>query len=183
MTVPALGRLSRISFFTDMTRADAPVIPLGYMLEAAWPDRARWLGLVGRTRLTPLELDRINLTTWPDLHAPFRLLADLFEQGWKSPWGEAGAAVQSGWSRSAFAIDTNEHSLDTMSAGSAEEWTATCDQLCVQLNELHVRLAPVLVAKPARLLTLKPTKPVPAAVAHPTDLRMRFDAPEEALAA
>src|SRR5437667_12259082 len=49
MTIPAIDRIFRMSFFTDMTRADAPVIPLGCMLEAAWPDQARWLGLIGRT--------------------------------------------------------------------------------------------------------------------------------------
>ena len=34
MTKLALGRVSRISFQTDMTRANVPVIPLGFILEA-----------------------------------------------------------------------------------------------------------------------------------------------------
>ena len=82
--VVPLGRISRISFFTDMTRADAPVIPLGYMVEAAWPEQARWLGMIGRTRLTPFELEHVSLATWPDLRAPFGMLTTLFDHGWES---------------------------------------------------------------------------------------------------
>jgi hypothetical protein len=184
MTDIAVGRISRISFFTDMTRADAPVIPLGFMLEAAWPEKARWLGLVGRTRLTPLELDRINATTWPELQAPFGKLAELFEQGWESPWGEAGTAIQAGWSRSSFSVDTSEHQLsDVCSADTPEAWTSTCDVLCTTLNALRVKLAPTLIAKPVRLRAWQPNKPAPAAVTRPVDFRMRVGAPPEALAA
>jgi hypothetical protein len=79
--VTALAHISRISFATDMTKGGSPEIPLGYMLEAAWLDQARWLGLIGRTRLTTQELKRVNLHTWPELEKPFSLLSRLFDQG------------------------------------------------------------------------------------------------------
>jgi hypothetical protein len=182
MITIAIGRISRISFYTDMTRADAPVLPLGYMLEAAWPDKARWLGLIGRTRLTPLELDRVNETTWPELRAPFGMLADLFEAGWAAAWGDAGVAIQNGWSRSSFGIDTTDYPLgDAVSAETAEAWSGTCDVLCTQLNALHVKLAPTLIAKPIKLRPAISKAPPP--VARPLDIRTRQGAPETAMAA
>jgi hypothetical protein len=121
-----------------MTRVDAPVIPLGYMLEAAWPEKARWLGLIGRMQLTPLELDRVNTTTWPELRNPFGMLADLFEKGWVAQWGDAGSAIQGGWSRSAFHIDTHDHQIgDALSAESLEAWAGTCNLLSAELNALR----------------------------------------------
>jgi hypothetical protein len=176
MTASPVGRISRISFFTDMTRADAPVIPIGFMLEAAWPEQARWLGLIGRTRLTPLELDRVNSTTWPELHAPFDMLDKLFDHGWAAEWGDAGSSMQKQWSRSSFSIETSEHPLTTLSAETAEAWTASSNALCAQLNALHLRLAPVLVAKPV------PLRPPPAAITRPIASRTREGIPE-ALAA
>jgi hypothetical protein len=184
MTITPLGRITRISFLTDMTRADAPVIPLGYMLEAAWPEKARWLGLVGRMRLTPLELDRVNKTTWPELHNPFATLADLFEKGWDAQWGEAGTVIQNGWSRSAFSVETSEHQIGpALSAESAEAWGGTCNLLCAELNALRVKLAPTLIAQPIRLQpaarkTRPPTpEPTPPPIARPIDMRMRDDVP------
>lgn len=177
MTSTPVGRISRISFFTDMTRADAPVIPLGFILEAAWPNQARWLGLIGRTRLTPLELDRINLTTWPDLRAPFGLLDSLFEKGWQSAWGEAGYSIQKDWSRSAFNVDTDDHSIGTLTAETPEAWTATSDVLCTQLNALHVKLGPILIAQPT---PLRASSAPP--ITRPIESRTRVGMPE-ALAA
>jgi hypothetical protein len=177
MTDTAVGHLSRISFFTDMTRAEAPVLPLGFMLEAAWPDQARWLGLIGRTSLTRAELDCVNLTTWPELRAPFDLLDGLFDKGWEAKWGHADEAIRSEWSRSAFAIHTDQHPLSTLSAETAEAWTSTCDVLCTQLNALRVRLVPSLVA---RQLEFRRRAPI---ITRPIDFRMRVGAPPEATAA
>jgi hypothetical protein len=177
MSATPVGRISRISFFTDMTRADAPVIPLGFILEAAWPDQARWLGLIGRTRLTPLELDKINLITWPDLRAPFALLDNLFEKGWQSAWGEAGHSIQKDWSRSAFSVDTDDHPITTLTADTPEAWTATSEVLCALLNALHVKLGPALVAKPTPLRA--PAAPL---ITRPIESRTRVGMPE-ALAA
>ncbi len=178
MNATPIGRISRISFFTDMTRADAPVIPLGFILEAAWPDQARWLGLIGRTRLTRPELDKINLTTWPDLCAPFALLDSLFEKGWQSAWGEAGYSIQKDWSRSAFSVKTDDYpAVGTLTADTSEEWTATSDVLCTQLNALHVKLGPILIARPI------PPRASPAPpITRPIESRTRVGMPE-ALAA
>ena len=109
-TSPAIARISRISFSTDMTRADAPMIPLGYMFEGVWPKKARWLGLIGRLRLTPVELEMINTATWPEMKSPFHVLMELFMKGWDAQWGEAGQAISSEWARSALNIRTNQKS-------------------------------------------------------------------------
>lgn len=173
MIDPAIGRISRIAFFTDMTRAGAPVLPLGFMLEAAWPAQARWLGLIGRTRLTPFELAQVNLTTWPALRMPFGMLDQLFEQGWASEWGQASQSIQKTWSRSALTIMTDEYPLTTLSAETAEAWASTCDVLCTHLNALHVKLVPALVAEPMQIFQAPPV-----AVARPIDLRTRTGSPE-----
>ena len=114
MTGP-LGRISRIAFVTDMTRGDAPVIPLGYMVEGAWLDRARWLGLIGRTRLTPLEPNTVDLTSWAQLESPYDLLNSFFDRGWAATWGEAGSIIQQEWLRSALQITIDDYS-STMQA-------------------------------------------------------------------
>jgi len=165
-----------------MTRADAPVIPLGFMLEAAWPDQARWLGLIGRTRLTPLELDAVNTATWPELRAPFDMLDKLFDGGWNSAWGSAANSIQQQWSRSSFSIDNGDFPLTNMSAETAEAWTGTCDVLCTHLHMLHVQLAPVLIAQPTPLPPKPPTAPKPPIVTRPIESRTRVGSPE-ALAA
>lgn len=110
MTTVAVGRISRIEFQTDLTRGNAPLIPLGFLLEAAWIDQARWLGLIGRTTLIRPERDLINFATWPELEKPFVLLERLFDRGWDVDWGEAGSAVQADWCRSALSINVADAS-------------------------------------------------------------------------
>ncbi|HEX3430802.1 MAG TPA: hypothetical protein VHT03_07940 [Rhizomicrobium sp.] len=106
MTTMPVVRISRISFQSDMTRGDAPVIPFARILECVWPDVLRWVGLIGRTRLMPLELDAINLETWPEFREPHALLSRLWDEGWNAEWGLAGAALETVWGRSALSVVT-----------------------------------------------------------------------------
>jgi len=106
MTCAPMVRISRISFQTDMTRAGAPVIPVARVLESVWPDTLRWVGLIGRTRFTPVELDHMNLETWSEFSNPRELLARLWDAGWNSAWGETGEAIQKVWARSALMTET-----------------------------------------------------------------------------
>jgi hypothetical protein len=180
-----MGRISCISFVTDMTRANAPLIPLGFVLEATWPEQARWLGLIGRTRLTEPELDKINRATWPELQTPFGLLNKMFEQGWDSAWGEAGTILQNSWVRSSIAIDVDEYPLiSEFSAETPEKWAGTCDGLGIVLNGFGAKLVPTIQPpKPPSLLRPKVTVTViKPAVAPPNGVRTQQEL-ETALAA
>jgi hypothetical protein len=172
MTSPPFeARISRIFFVTDMTRPQAPEIPLGFMLEAVWPEQARWLGLIGRTRLNSTEIDAINLATWPEMEKPFGLLDKIFDQGWEGAWGEAGIVAQTAWTRSALIIETSKHDELPSNAqiDSDTAWSATTDMLCAQLSLLGERLVPVTVPL---LPVLRPRSPFRAL---PRGRRMQED--------
>jgi len=74
--------LWRIEYRSDLTRAKAPVIPVGFVLEARWSDDVRWLGMLFRKRLTPVELDTINIETWPEMQALEPFMNRLFDEVW-----------------------------------------------------------------------------------------------------
>jgi hypothetical protein len=142
---PSMARISRISFCTDMTRASAFEILLGFMLEAVWPDQARWLGLIGRTRLSSVEIKTVNLATWPEFEKPFGLLDRMFDQAWESAWGNAGVAAQQLWTRTSLIVQTDQHNqllleakIDTDSA-----WASTVRMLDAQLTHLGEKLIPL----------------------------------------
>lgn len=138
------ARIARISFITDMTKPGALEIPLGYMLEAAWPDRARWLGLIGRTKLTGPEISAVNLLTWPQLERPFSLLDEMFDQGWEGPWGDACSIVQTKWGMSpVMALATNyDEVLTGRAIDSDAAWTSMKTFLCDELSKLGEKLTP-----------------------------------------
>jgi hypothetical protein len=76
------GAMWRIEYRADQTRVGAPVCPLGFMLEEHWRSGERWLGLLFRKRLTALELDHVNLKTWPELKTLEGYMKGLFEEAW-----------------------------------------------------------------------------------------------------
>jgi hypothetical protein len=89
--------LWRIEFRTNLTRADAPIIRVGYLLEAHWQSQVRWLGLLFRRRLTVPELDKVNVATWPELKDLEPFMKGLFEQAWTtSAKASAAAAIELG---------------------------------------------------------------------------------------
>jgi hypothetical protein len=76
--------LWRIEFRTDASKADALAIPLGYLRESSVAENGRFLGLIFRPTLTPLELDRINLNTWPEIAGDQleAFMNALFDRSW-----------------------------------------------------------------------------------------------------
>lgn len=151
MIAPPMASISRVSFRTDMTRGEAGAdIPLGFMLEAVWPNRARWLGLIGRRRLTNWERGAINLQTWPELENPFQFLEQLFERGWSAPWSEAGHTIRDAWFRSALSvsIDDDSASLKMESVSDDAAWVATTSALDARLTALGLLLAPIRILPP-----------------------------------
>lgn len=155
MTKLVLGRVSRISFQTDMTRGDAPVISLGFILEAAWDKRARWMGLIGRTRLNDFELTQVNLKTWPDLRTPFTLLDGMFEKGWEGAWGAGGTAIENSWLHSAILVQTEAKALDERFRADTKKYWAETDRLLVsELHALAHKLAPLMPPKPTKIIAI-----------------------------
>lgn len=80
--VEARTSLYRLDFCADLTAAQAPVYQIGYLLEAAISDGARFLGLVSRRSLTRLELDTVDLMTWPELEDIDAFMDRLFNRAW-----------------------------------------------------------------------------------------------------
>lgn len=140
MTSPSSqASVSRISFQTDMTSPAALEIPLGFMLEAVWPDQARWLGLIGRPRLNAAEIGAVNLATWPELEKPFDLLGKVFNLCWEGGWGEAGIVAQRLWARSSLIVRTTDQTnklLPSAQTDTESGWTDTSNMLMANLSSL-----------------------------------------------
>jgi hypothetical protein len=75
--------ISRICIYTDMTRPHSPIFPVGYVAELITP-QSRILGIVGRERLEPGELDLLHgllrhqaSDLWESLVAEFDLAAGM----------------------------------------------------------------------------------------------------------
>lgn len=141
--------LWRIEFRTDASKADAPAIPLGYLRESSVIGDGRFLGLIFRPTLTPLEVDRVNLNTWPELGND-RLEAfmnELFERSWTDVCAaEEGvhgtakiAGSYAGHSALAF-VNTKAKEL------KAKNWNALQLSLHRSLFDYEESLAPVFSA-------------------------------------
>src|SRR5581483_3803507 len=144
-SLPAQARVSRLAFVSDLTQANTPQIPLGYMLEAVWPDQARWLGLIGRTELVPHELKLVNLATWPEMSKPFGLLDRTFDASWENEWGQAGETLRRLWFRSPLLVETaarNEMLVD-MDIDSDAAWAITVNLLAECLSALGQHIRPL----------------------------------------
>jgi hypothetical protein len=79
----AAAALWRIEYRIDAARADSRVIPVGYMLDAHWGERTRWLGVAYREKLTRAELDLVNLETWPELNNVENFVDAIFDRAWQ----------------------------------------------------------------------------------------------------
>jgi hypothetical protein len=138
--------LWRIEFRTDMTRAGAPIIPLAFLVEAAWPRGGRWQGMLFRPSLTKNELAACDLQTWAELEAPDPFLRGLFSEAWRAG-PEVGAEVLLNRysDRSAFHIAPQAH--DGLAAAAAEQATPhTFAALTEFIRNFKDCLQPVLKA-------------------------------------
>jgi len=84
---PDTLRFSTITFYTDMSKANAPVIPLGIMTEILLPS-LHGLGMVARVELSGSELAGLSELPKQILTKPFDYLAIEFNEAWmKAPGG------------------------------------------------------------------------------------------------
>jgi hypothetical protein len=143
--------LWRIEYQTNLTRAHDPVLPLAYMLEAYWNNGVRWLGMLFRKRLTPLEIDRVDMETWPEMKELPLFMNGLFERAWNSdvasnrplPLLGSNSVATNFSGRSSLHFAGDEPSI-TLSNDDPEQSFA---DLYTRLLRLHSALSPRLVAE------------------------------------
>ena len=89
MIRPSL-RVTRVVYFTDLTRADAPVIPLGAFSELLLP-HGHALALKARSSLKENELSKVAGLLRERLKNPFDMLRREFDLAWDE--AEPGQAI------------------------------------------------------------------------------------------
>jgi hypothetical protein len=82
MVRPSL-RVARAVYFTDLTRRDAPVIPIGAFCEII-TTRGRGLALKARSSLNEQELSMVSALLRDRMANPFSYLATEFDEAWKA---------------------------------------------------------------------------------------------------
>jgi hypothetical protein len=159
--------LWRIEYRTDLTRAREPVLPVGFVLEAHWNNDVRWLGMLFRKRLMPLELDRVNLETWPEMNDLETFMNGLFDKVWDQKVGGRHNPPRLGSALVApnYAMHSSLHfaSDEPKVKLSTEDAETSFSALYVRLLGLHGSLSPTLTAPVVRL----PKKSKPASVVKP----------------
>ena len=148
--------LWRIEFRTDLTRAQAPTVPVAYLLEASWKNQVRWLGMLFRKRLTVSELDFVDTETWPEMKDLEKFMSQLFEETWsiscaQSPMGSRSTATKySMHSALQFAHEDCNVSID------CEDPVQTFPSLYTCLLGFRDALSPVLTAPVVPLRAKQP---------------------------
>jgi hypothetical protein len=158
--------LWRIEYRSDLTRAQGPVLPVAYVLEARWNNSVRWLGMLFRKRLTPVELETVDLKTWPEMNGLEPFMTKLFDQVWtqelslgdKSPELGARKLAVNFSMRSSLQFNEAEEKIQLNDDDPEKSFTA----LYTHLLNLHGKLAPTLQPK-APVVQLPLRKPAPAA--------------------
>jgi hypothetical protein len=169
--------LWRIEFRTDLTRADATVIPLGFVHEAHFPTSIRWLGLLFRKRLTVSEADRIDLLTWPELRddlEPF--MRSLFDSAWSLARTASDNALGTPTVAAKYSHRSALHfaPLGEGPPVASRDPVKRCLELCTHLLALRGKLAPVISAPVVPLRRRKTL--APAATVRPDVELMNFAA-------
>lgn len=166
--------VSRLSFMPDMTKVDGQSIPLGVMLEAAWDDEARWLGLIFRTQLTSGEIAGINMVAWPELSDPSEFMTKLFDEAWGSSWGSSGAHLAQQWSSSSLLVTSQllSEAAAPKRIETEADWERVSELLRTQLNLFGSELRPLLPisSNNGRRKASTPTGPL---FINPRETRMR----------
>ena len=162
--------LWRIDYCTDLKRSDSLVIPVGFALEARWSNDVRWLGMIFRKRLSEIELEKVNVETWPEMKGLETFMKSLFEQTWdlEVALGDGTPALASSVIASQYSaqsslrfvpdvpdIKLNDDDVD-------ESFTA----LYAGLLKLHDKLAPsasvpVIPLQPRRFFAPAAKRPTP----------------------
>jgi hypothetical protein len=166
--------LWRIEYRSDLSRAQGPVLPIGYVLEARWNDlEARWnsdvcwLGMLFRTRLTPIELGHVDLETWPEMQELEPFMNRLFEEVWDQEGGVDNGVLRLGspvvGSKYSMQSSLQFVSADPSVALNDEDAEQSFPALYTRLLGLHGSLAPTLSAPVVPL----PQRQKPAAVVMP----------------
>lgn len=83
-------RVAPIVIFTDLTRQNARVIPLGSLAEVMLP-HMQGLALQARTALHPGELETVPSLIRNKLVNPFEFLKQEFELAWRETAGKSSA--------------------------------------------------------------------------------------------
>lgn len=164
--------LWRIEYRSDLTRAQGPVLPVGYVLEARWNNDVRWLGMLFRKRLMPIELEHVDLKTWPEMQGLEPFMTRLFDEVWEQELGSDGASPQMGAPiiatnysmRSSLQFNTADARLDLSNEDPEKSFAA----LYTHLLGLHAALTPMLKA-PVVQLPRRP-KSAPAEAAERPDV-------------
>jgi hypothetical protein len=146
--------LWRIEFHTNLTRARDPVLPLGFLLEAHWSNGVRWLGMLFRKRLTPAEIDRVDLETWPEMKQLPQFMNGLFEKAWNTNLDETDLP-----SLGSDFVATNYTNHSSLRFAAEQPSLALSDDdpeqsfadLYTHLLRLHGALSPRLAAEVHRL--------------------------------
>jgi hypothetical protein len=169
MTLPAVA-LYRLDFRLDLTSAVVPTINLGYMLETALEDGFRFLGLVSRKSLTPLELDQVDQFTWPELASLDAYMEKVFQHAWEHVCGaEIGDGrlgsehVAQGFS-TYTALHFASEAFDTLKIPITPDVDALQEKLYSSLIGLGKKLKPIFTA---------PVLEFPLPVTYPTSTRAK----------
>jgi len=131
-----------IEFKTDLTVATSTPIPVAFMLEATWPGTARWLGLMWRKHLTKVELEAVDLETWPELRDIGPFMHGLFLEAWNNDEHAAGALARKYSNRGALRFVPEPAGVEL----GAFERLVTPPRLLKDLLKLGARLTPALTA-------------------------------------
>jgi hypothetical protein len=142
--------LWRIDYRTDLTRSNGLVLPVGFVLEARWNNNVRWLGMLFRKRLTPKELDLVNVETWPEMKGLEPFMNKVFEDAWAQEIeiGDGSPALGSDVIAARFSMQSSLQFIGDapkieLSETDAEE---SFTGLYTRLLGLHDNLSPALLA-------------------------------------
>jgi hypothetical protein len=142
--------LWRIEYRTDLTRTQGPVLPVGFVLEARWSNDVRWLGMLFRKRLMPIELDHVDLKTWPEMAKLEPFMNEMFEETWDrdTPLGDGEPPLGSALTASQYGIHGSLQFVSDVAAIdlSNDDPETSMVPLYAHLIGLHGRLAQTLVA-------------------------------------
>jgi hypothetical protein len=159
--------LWRIEYKADLTRSDSKVLPLAFALEARWSNDVRWLGMLFRKRLSPLEGGLVDFGTWPELKDMDKFMENLFETIWQLDLPEDGerpelgsaliARNYTGYGSLAFVLD--DPGIDLRNDDPEQSFT----HLYGRLLEQHDRLSPAILAPVIAMPKRGKRDPIPAA--------------------